>query len=170
MDQAGKLIASRLKEARIKRGYRSARIFSQYNNLAESTYAQHESGKRKLNIDTLLQYSQILSVDPCWLLTGNPPFDAHAPFINLSELSTETDLAQDKEYMEVNIQLLTKVLLLLVPSVVNRKVISASELTSIIYRIYNDICENDKIHSQRDIEAAIRNALPTTNGSHLKII
>jgi len=69
-------IAIRLKLARRKRNFRSARKFAKRYTISESTYAQHESGKRSLSIITLLKYSGLLSINPAWLLTGEGDIDA----------------------------------------------------------------------------------------------
>lgn len=63
-------IGTRLREARRAAGYSSARYFATTHNIPESTYSQHETGKRSLSVDMLLHYSTLLQVNPGWLLTG----------------------------------------------------------------------------------------------------
>ncbi len=64
------MICERLKIARRTMGYTSARIFAIKNMIPASTYAQHESGARNINIETMLHYCGILSISTSWLLTG----------------------------------------------------------------------------------------------------
>ncbi len=137
-------IANRLKEARSRRGFRSARSFSKYNGFAESTYAQHESGKRKLNIETLLIYSQKLSIEPEWLLTGEEPFSLTAvdnsktkdAFIQANQSELE------KKYLLANVKTLTRIVTLLLPSIASHKINSYQALITITHEIYANI-END---------------------------
>ena len=63
-------IGSRLRQARKTCGYRSARAFAKEQEIPESTYSQHETGKRSLNPETLLRYCGCLGIEPNWLLTG----------------------------------------------------------------------------------------------------
>ena len=64
-------IATRLKEARIKAGHKSARSFAQRHNISYITYSQHENGKRGINSETLMSYAKHLSVSAAWLLSGD---------------------------------------------------------------------------------------------------
>ncbi|MFN3234785.1 MAG: helix-turn-helix domain-containing protein [Gammaproteobacteria bacterium] len=50
--------------------YDTAKDFAKAHDVPASTYSQHETGKRALNSDTLVKYSEVLGVDPGWLLTG----------------------------------------------------------------------------------------------------
>ena len=63
-------IGKRLRKARKSRGYRSARIFAVEQQIPESTYSQHETGKRSLSPATVLRYCKYLDINPGWLLTG----------------------------------------------------------------------------------------------------
>ena len=63
-------VGRRLQEARIYRGYRSARAFANDCHIPESTYSQHETGKRSLNPLVLLNYSNYLKTDVGWLVSG----------------------------------------------------------------------------------------------------
>ena len=124
-----KEIAGRLKLARIKKGYKSARSFSKLNNLAESTYAQHESGKRKLNTTTLLHYSEKLSVNPGWILTGQEPI-----FLDRENL----DSNNSKRYIIANVPKISVVLKMLIPFVMNGHITREQELYTILLTLYND--------------------------------
>ncbi len=63
-------IGKRLREARKLQGFRSARAFAIKLKIPESTYSQHETGKRSLNPKIVLHYCECLQIDPGWLLSG----------------------------------------------------------------------------------------------------
>ena len=63
-------IGKRLRKARKLRGYKSARAFAIEHKIPESTYSQHETGKRSLSPEIVLRYCDCLAVDPGWLLSG----------------------------------------------------------------------------------------------------
>jgi len=64
-------IGNRLRGARKSFGCRSAREFAIKHGIPESTYSQHETGKRSLSPDTLMRYCKWLDIDPGWLLSGS---------------------------------------------------------------------------------------------------
>src|ERR1700727_955809 len=66
-----KEIAKRLKAARKAAGFKSARDFALAQNIALSTYAQHEAGKRSINAELIINYSKTFQINPYWLLTGD---------------------------------------------------------------------------------------------------
>ncbi len=59
-----------MRAARRAAGYSSARDFATRHEIPESTYSQHETGKRSLSVNMLLRYSEVLNANPGWLLTG----------------------------------------------------------------------------------------------------
>lgn len=63
-------IHSRLKNARLRAGYKSARQFALQNGLIENTYRSHESGERGIKQPEAEKYAALLKVDLYWLLTG----------------------------------------------------------------------------------------------------
>ena len=63
-------IGKRLQQARKALGFRSARSFARQHGIPESTYSQHETGKRSLNPTTMVGYCERLSIHPGWLVTG----------------------------------------------------------------------------------------------------
>lgn len=63
-------IGKRLQIARKSLGFKSARSFARKHGIPESTYSQHETGKRSLNPTTMLTYCERLNVNPGWLITG----------------------------------------------------------------------------------------------------
>jgi transcriptional regulator with XRE-family HTH domain len=64
------LIGKRLQTARKALGFKSARSFARQHGIPESTYSQHETGKRSLNPTTMVAYCERLNVNPGWLVTG----------------------------------------------------------------------------------------------------
>lgn len=71
MSELSEQLGQRLRAARKAAHYKSARAFSSQYNIPETTYAQHESGKRSLNVETLIHYSRLLNISAGWLLTGH---------------------------------------------------------------------------------------------------
>lgn len=72
-------IGLRLISARKAAGFKTAKAFASVHHIPYTTYSQHEAGKRSTQVDILIQYSQLLGVDPGWLLTGKgkPQDNAH---------------------------------------------------------------------------------------------
>ncbi len=64
------LIGKRLQQARKALGFKSARSFARKHEIPESTYSQHETGKRSLNPTTMLGYCERLNIHPGWLMLG----------------------------------------------------------------------------------------------------
>jgi hypothetical protein len=62
--------ADRLKTARIARGFRTARQFSDTYGIPQPSFSMHESGKRGLTSKAARQYADLLDVSIDWLLTG----------------------------------------------------------------------------------------------------
>jgi transcriptional regulator with XRE-family HTH domain len=63
-------IHARLKWAREKRGYASAREAADALGIRYSTYAGHESGIRGIKRDALRRYAKFFGVSPAWLEFG----------------------------------------------------------------------------------------------------
>jgi phage repressor protein C with HTH and peptisase S24 domain len=63
-------MGDRLKWARDKAGYRSARSAALANGWVESTYRSHETGGRLFDFDWAARYGRVFKVDPLWLLHG----------------------------------------------------------------------------------------------------
>ena len=64
-------IAKRLRAARKAAGFKAAKDFATQYNIPLSTYSQHETGKRSINAELIINYSSNFNINPCWLLTGN---------------------------------------------------------------------------------------------------
>lgn len=63
-------ISKRLKISRIANGYKTAKEFAVQHSIPNTTYSQHESGKRALSVENLCNYAEILNIEPSWLILG----------------------------------------------------------------------------------------------------
>jgi transcriptional regulator with XRE-family HTH domain len=136
-----KEIAERLKSARKAMGYPSARNFAKFHKIPESTYSQHESGKRLLNLKTLFNYSYLLSINHEWLLTGKGEF--------LSQINKEDNVFSKKRVLKpiskdtcsyVNVTLLSEIFMETIPHIDKNKI--QSEYNTIVnycYTVYNNL-------------------------------
>lgn len=70
MHELDQQIGKRLQQARKAAGFRSARAFARHHNIAESTYSQHETGKRSLSPRMVLHYCDCFKINPGWLVSG----------------------------------------------------------------------------------------------------
>lgn len=61
----------RLKQARIRAGYRSAAEAAKANGWAVPTYSGHENGGRGFDAELARKYAATFAVDPAWLLLGD---------------------------------------------------------------------------------------------------
>jgi transcriptional regulator with XRE-family HTH domain len=151
-------IAKRLKAARKVEGYNSARQFANKNNIPESTYNQYETGKRQFNAESIIEFTQLLGVNPNWLLTGQlPPYinsDYHKEKLLYQELENnfgqETEslfedisIDQKAHYVIINLPLLKTVLseifafIRYAPNL--SYILSIEELINYIFDIYNNV-------------------------------
>lgn len=71
-------VARRLQIARELAGFSTAKEFSDKNELPQSTYSVHESGKRGLKPQVSALYARILKIRLPWLLYGEEPM-RHMP-------------------------------------------------------------------------------------------
>jgi DNA-binding XRE family transcriptional regulator len=60
--EVNKAVAANLKQLRKAAGYRSASAFARTHNIPQQSYLNHESGKRGLDLATLLYYAELLNV------------------------------------------------------------------------------------------------------------
>lgn len=67
--------AERLRLARIRAGYESARAAAQRNNWVYDSYSQHERGERGLRREVAERYADAYRVAVGWLLTGEGSID-----------------------------------------------------------------------------------------------
>lgn len=59
---------TRLKQARKRAGYKTAKAFSDRHGIPQSTYSLHETGKRGLTREAALQYARLLNVSVDYLI------------------------------------------------------------------------------------------------------
>ena len=76
-------IGRRLQVARKALGFKSARSFARHHNIPESTYSQHETGKRSLSPSILLTYCDQLKVTPGWIVSGTQKVKDNEDILNL---------------------------------------------------------------------------------------
>lgn len=83
-------ICERLKQARIARGFNTAKEFALTCGLKISTYSLHEAGTRAMSFDVIEHYCKLLGINPNWLLTGEGsdarPFMRDVPIIEWDEV------------------------------------------------------------------------------------
>lgn len=100
------LIASRLREARERKGYDTARAAARYHGWNTSTYAQHENGTRGLG-RSATKYAKVFGVPLGWLL-GEKEYheDIHNAVVELNpkvkavtSMMTHTTPTQEKVKM-----------------------------------------------------------------------
>lgn len=77
------LIGRRLQIARKALGFKSARSFARHHHIPESTYSQHETGKRSLNPSILLTYANHLNITPGWIISGEKKISETESTLNL---------------------------------------------------------------------------------------
>lgn len=67
--------STRLKSARERAGYQSAKAAAEAMNIPVATYIQHENGARGFPADRAARYGKFFRVPPEWLLYGKNPSD-----------------------------------------------------------------------------------------------
>lgn len=63
-------IAMRLRAMRKEAGFKTGKSFAQKYGIPLTTYSQHETGKRKIAIEILIDYCFKLNANAGWVLTG----------------------------------------------------------------------------------------------------
>jgi transcriptional regulator with XRE-family HTH domain len=76
--------AHRLASLRKERGLSQMELAAKLH-MPQSTYAGYETGKRKITLELILQFSHFYSVSPTFLVTGQEHFDSDMT-ISLSEI------------------------------------------------------------------------------------
>lgn len=76
-------MGDRLKWARTKKGFGSARKAAMANGWTYSTYAAHENGQNEFGPEDAAVYGRIFGVSPGWLLTGAG--DRHAGILSAED-------------------------------------------------------------------------------------
>jgi len=135
MSSLSQTIGQRLKLARKTAGFRSASGFAHHNNIPVSTYSQHETGKRILNADLLLQYATLLNISPAWLLTGNDAFKSRGQDTLISK-----ELPPIEDALAwVNMDLSSEILIKLVPVLASDRNTTYRHLIDLSIETYNNI-------------------------------
>ena len=150
-----KNISKRLKIARIASGYNTAREFTEKYSIPASTYSQHENGKRALSIENIINYAEVIKVDPSWLITGegNPCgsySDKQLEKIILEEqdrLESTGELDAmaiplidvENRYSSVNIHVFKKILEELLPLLKNTPDSKTEDAINFCFDLYNII-------------------------------
>ena len=148
MQNKYKELLIRLKTCRIIAGFKSARLFATTFSIPEKTYSQHENGKRKLSIDSLLIYSTVLKINPLWLLTGEGfPSDSDEfnnsineyLTINYNQRVVLPKLSHDQK-CQIDSKLLTEVLSKITEIISHHNIdIDHEDIIEFAYSVYNSI-------------------------------
>jgi transcriptional regulator with XRE-family HTH domain len=138
-------IAKRLRAARKAAGYKSAKDFANEHGIPLSTYSQHETGKRSISAELIINYSSYFQVNPYWLLTGNgEPFfgDDHKDRKAIIERESFSITPKINErsckYQHIDLPLLKKILLA-AESLLDDKKVSYAGLINHCFEIYNTV-------------------------------
>lgn len=158
-------ISQRLKVVRKAAGFNTAKSFAESQGIPVTTYCQHESGKRSLNIESLINYSTILKIEPTWLLTGEgSPCNTISNKKFESRILEEIDkienhagivvhvaplISDEHQYSTVNIGLLKKILLSLMPLMTKIPDCKKSESIEFCLDLYNKIISSNSTGAER---------------------
>ncbi len=141
-------IASRLRKARQEAGFKSAKAFALFYGTKPSTYAQHESGARKIKSELIVGYSAALQLNPHWLLTGSgvPYLKNHT---DTTGLSTAEDLAPYGQ--QINLKLLRKILIAIEPLIQNPAIkLTYPELIDYCFEVFNTLSQMPTSLSEKE--------------------
>lgn len=133
MNKLSEQIGLRLRIARRAANYRSARSFAFKHNIPESTYSQHETGKRALNSEVLVRYSKLLNIDIGWLLTGEGAICPH----QIKDELISSEMQNLKNYLDGSINT--------IPPIKDRIALVDMDLFFDILRAIAVTFSNDKI-------------------------
>jgi transcriptional regulator with XRE-family HTH domain len=157
MSEVDKAIGLRLRIARKTAGFKTALDFAKQQQLAKSTYSQHENGKRALTAEQIIHYAQQLEVEASWLLTGsghpcprgenkaqriaamNKEIDGHLAPCFLTHIKNIPIELKDNSAM-VNMELLAKIMVSTLKALIPRGLnINAEELMVFCVDVYNNL-------------------------------
>ena len=97
------MIGKRLQTARKALGFKSARSFARHHGIPESTYSQHETGKRSLNPTTMITYCKRLKIKPGWLVTGDPNSNIDCNVLRATLFSEISKIVKPELHTNLNI-------------------------------------------------------------------
>lgn len=95
-------IADRLKIARKNAGFKTAKDFAVFHHIPITTYSQHESGKRSITPEIIVNYCTKLQINPNWLLLGN---------ISIHQAPMNQQNSQHEQHIMVDLILLKNILM-----------------------------------------------------------
>jgi hypothetical protein len=164
-------IAARLSAAR-RVCFDSARSFAKQFDVPESTYSQHETGKRALSVNALLEYSDWLSIDPGWMLTGKGlPYPGakggadrqSALYQHLNKIDKEQLFAFEQRYLIqhdfaiVDVALFREVLQKMMTAAKDIESLNNESLLEFAFDAYNSVVQTsaDHAHKVQMIELSI---------------
>ncbi|NQY42567.1 MAG: helix-turn-helix transcriptional regulator [Legionellales bacterium] len=154
-------ICKRLKESRIKRGFLSARSFANHHKIPDSTYTQHESGKRKMSINTLIDYCNLLMIDPLWLMTGErciTPITSPPEPLDIFQENVLENIILQNRLVKIDIFLLSKIIFKTALHCHNKKYSQHNILNSCL-KIYNHFIQHAQYTKDPNIDNKINNII-----------
>lgn len=90
--------SERLKAARRRAGFRSARQAAQRFGWVLSTYASHENGQTpEVPRDAAIGYGRAFKVSPSWILTGEGPMEAQNVIRVVGRIGAGAEISPDLE-------------------------------------------------------------------------
>lgn len=102
-------LGRRLRAARLRAGYRSAKVAAAAQGWPTPTYRAHENGERKVSEETLNEYAKAYEVSLGWLKTGakvdanDPP--SQTPEVDLAKLAFDLDEDDKKKLKSKRLKL-----------------------------------------------------------------
>ena len=103
MTELDVMIGKRLQTARKALGFKSARSFARQHGIPESTYSQHETGKRSLNPTTMVAYCDRLKIKPGWLVTGDESGNVDLNALQATLLTEISKIVQPELHANLNV-------------------------------------------------------------------
>lgn len=90
--------SERLKQARMRAGFKSARAAALKFGWTPSTYASHENGQTpEVPRDAAIVYARAFRVSPSWILTGEGPMAAQNMVRIMGRIGTGAEISPDLE-------------------------------------------------------------------------
>jgi len=161
-------IGKRLRVARKSRGYKSARTFAIEQQIPESTYSQHETGKRSLSPETTLRYCACLGIEPGWLLTGQeasagvsqenesvPEATLNASYRQSNNQQIENASAKmTDDHVSINMDVFRGVLHRAITRFLNSetKSVNVDELIAYCFGVYNGLVKMPSQYKSAEVE------------------
>ena len=163
-------ILKRLKLARLLRGFSSTRAFAKYYNIPFSTYAQHESGCRSMSITCLLEYCELLQIQPGWIICNIGKIDidsAGTSYQNEQNNIKQLESITGKNKELIDVELLTTILIRAAPLLIDEKI--KTDAITFCYKLYDDMINIsiDKSNINTNISLAINSMLKSLDNAKL---